>query len=217
MPSHSQDYVKRLVEEIGQVWAEIRALFEQNKTELAFDALDAAYRKHVRLDRDLVHKTSEDFLILSTAVGKVGEADRAIVLGDLLKIEAAMHDKTGNIEMRDSCLLKALSVVCAAYLKMHHSSTLGHIELIDELAAATADLERQPATNWRLLQVYEQRRLFDKAEDTLYDLVDADPAYIDQGIAFYERALALPDHILAEGGLPRDEAQDGLESLLDRE
>jgi hypothetical protein len=216
MAGYSQDYVKRMIEQLGQVWAEIVVQMRAGNTELAFKKLDAAYRELANMDRDLVHKTSEDYLILATMVGKVGDVDRSLVLGELLKIEAAMFAEGGDRPMRERCLSKALNILCEAYLRLNHGATPAHSALIDEIAAEMTDCDVTAITNWRLFQVYERRDLFERAEDTLHHLIDADEAYIEPGIAFYERLLKQPDHVLANGGLPRDEVQDGLDDLLDR-
>jgi tetratricopeptide (TPR) repeat protein len=217
MASYSQDYVKRLIEEIGQVWARILVLLDERKPAEAFETLDKAYRDLANIDRDLVHKTSEDFLILSTMVGKVGDVDRTLALAELLKIEAALHAEQGDEGQRDVCLSKAINLLCEAYLRLHHGSTSAHTELIDDIAAQLKSVDLSEPTEWRLFQMYERRGMYLEAEDTLHRLIDLNDAAIDHGIAFYERLLALPDHVLTNSGLPRDEVQDGLDDLLDRE
>jgi tetratricopeptide (TPR) repeat protein len=217
MASYSQDYVKRLIEELGQVWSQIVTQLREGKPEHAFATLDKAYRELANIDRDMVHKTSEDFLILSTMVGKVGDVDRTLALAELLKIEGALYAEQGDDENAVTCRSKALNLLCEAYLRLHHGSTSAHTELIDEIAVALKNADLSEPTEWRLFQMYERRGKYLEAEDTLHRLIDLNDGAIDHGIAFYERLLQLPDHVLNNGGLPRDEVQDGLDDLLDRE
>jgi len=66
---------------------------------------------------------------------------------------------------------------------------------------------------------YEQTREFAKAEDTLFGILDAAPTsakLLDFGKLFYQRLLGLSDRVLAEGNLPRPEAQAGLAELEKR-
>lgn len=216
MPAYSQDYIKRMIEQIGEAWAEVVALLKQDDPARAIERLDQAYRDLVHLDRDLVHKTSEDFLILATTVGKVGDVDRSLALADLLRIEAEIHEHQDEPELRAACLFKAINVLVEASLRLSHASSQEHVERIDQLATDIKGLEAAPATHWRLFRYFESRSQFDKAEDALYELLDADPdVYADHGIDFYQRLLKQPDHVLEQGGLPRAEVQDGLEQLLD--
>jgi hypothetical protein len=212
MPSYSQDYIKRMLEQLGEIWAEVVAHLTRGDDAAALERIDEAYRDLVHLDRDLVHKTSEDFLILAVTVGKVGDIDRSIALCDLLRLEAQVHDRAGDDALREMCLLKALNVLLEAALRLSHGTSQVHIERIDALLAEARAFDLNVPTLWRIFTYHEMRGRFDRAEDALYELIDLDAdTFVTQAHEFYARLSALPDHDLERGGLSRAEVEEGME------
>ena len=70
-----------------------------------------------------------------------------------------------------------------------------------------------------LMQHYERTGEFDKAENALFAMLDAEPdngAIVGFGVAFYKRMLVQSDQALTEGALPRAEVEEGLKELLQR-
>ena len=72
-------------------------------------------------------------------------------------------------------------------------------------------------TKTLLFRYFEQTGSFANAENTLYELLDADPEdreILESGKAFYRRLLHQSDAVLVAGGLTRDEVEDGLMKLM---
>jgi Family of unknown function (DUF6483) len=66
---------------------------------------------------------------------------------------------------------------------------------------------------------YEQAGEHARAEDALFNMLDAGPAnteLLDFGIGFYQRLLRLDDETLEVGNLPRAEVNAGLAELNQR-
>lgn len=211
MPSYSQDYIKRMLEQLGEVWAEVVGQLTRGEDAAALERIEQAYRDLVHLDRDLVHKTGEDFLILAVTVGKVGDVDRSIALCDLLRLEAQIHARAGDEEMQQACLTKALNVLLEAALRLSHGSSQLHTERIDALLAEARAFDVGASTLWRTFVYHEQRGAYASAEDAIYELIDVDPdVYGPEAHEFYLRLAALPDHALERGGLTRAEVEEGL-------
>jgi tetratricopeptide (TPR) repeat protein len=213
MPGYSQDYIKRLIEQLGELWHGIITLLKQNDVGRAEARLDAAYREFLHMDRDLVHGTSDDFLVLAVGIGRTGDVDKVLALADLLRIEAEIFEKKGDEAGRDICRVKALNVLCEALARSNHSGSSEHVERIDALVVQVQDAALSAPTLLRMHRMYEARGQFDKAEDRLFELLDIDGEQMGLGYAFYERLQALPDHVLVEGGLPREEVDAALEEL----
>ncbi|MCX6019509.1 MAG: DUF6483 family protein [Chloroflexi bacterium] len=214
MPAYSQDYIKRMLEQLGEVWAEVVGLLTKGDDAAALERIDQAYRDLVHLDRDLVHQTGEDFLILAVTVGRVGDIDRSLALCDLLRLEAQIHQKAGDEDMREQCLLKALNVLLEAALRLSHGSSQLHIERIDALLEETRVFDLPVSTLWRIFSYHEMRGRFAEAEDAMGHMLDLDEAaFAPHALEFYERLLGLPDHELERGGLPRAEVVAGMEGV----
>jgi hypothetical protein len=85
-------------------------------------------------------------------------------------------------------------------------------ELVDELA----DYELPAHLQSHLFRYYEQTGFYDKAENTLYDLLQANMSSSQihaQGRDFYQRLLAKSDEDLQAGNFSREEAYEGLNQL----
>jgi tetratricopeptide (TPR) repeat protein len=215
MASVSQDYIKRMIEEIGAIWSQIVRHLTMSDFDKAEMCLDQAYKDLLHLDRNLIHNTSDDFLVMLTSVGKVGNVDKSLAMGELLNIEAEICEAKDEADKAYACRVKALNVLIESLLRLSHSTSSEHVERIDKLFDKLREYELPLATKSRAMNFYERVGRFEKAEDMLHDCIDEDDTFIDVGIAFYQRLLLRPNHELEIGGLPRDEVQDGLAELLD--
>jgi hypothetical protein len=214
MPSYSQDYIKRMLEQLGEIWAEVVGQLTRGEDAGALERIEQGYRDLVHLDRDLVHKTGEDFLILAVTVGKVGDIDRSIALCDLLRLEAQVHQRAGDEELRRSCLTKALNVLLESALRLSHGSSQMHTDRIEALLAETRPFDHSTSTLWRIFTYHELRGAFAAAEDALYELIELDAeTFTEQAHEFYVRLSSLPDHELERGGLSRAEVREAMEDL----
>jgi tetratricopeptide (TPR) repeat protein len=203
---------------LSAFWEELVAQIDALDDEELGRRLDDGYRRFAGVERALAHQTTSEFLLMMTSMGNFGDHDRTLALVDLLTIDADVQDHIEAIEDQQACLAKALQLLLDAYDKQPHAASEGHLRRIDALFAAMMGGQSRlylPALE-RLLALYEKRGRFDRAENVLYELMDADPgAYVASGYAraFYGRLLARGDHELNAGGLPRDEVEDGIGRL----
>lgn len=92
------------------------------------------------------------------------------------------------------------------------------LELLTELAPAELP-EYAPAPAALLASIarcHEGAGRLADAEDALFRLLDVDPSAVDDGLAFYDRALLLDDAALERGGLPREEVEESRREILAR-
>ncbi len=214
---YSQDYIKRMIEQLGEVWTYVIALLARGELPKVYEELDKAYRELVHLDRDLVMQSSEDFLVLSTMLGATVESSRAMALADLLRLEAEVHDRVHQNDERDACLIKALNVLLEVHARVNNKGSPLLLDRIAQLHESCANAQLPALTQWRLFRFFDGRGDYAKAEDALYPLLDEAPAYLEHGLDFYERLQRLPDHALEQGGLPRAEVEAALADLRARE
>jgi hypothetical protein len=70
-----------------------------------------------------------------------------------------------------------------------------------------------------LMHHYERTGQFAKAEDALFDIIEAAPAHqqvLEFALAFYERLQSQTTTALEAGNLPRAEVQAGLAQIRER-
>ena len=150
-------------------------------------------------------------------MSRVGDMDKSVVLGDLLTMDGEWYERTGDYDTAQLCLFKATNILTEALLRQPFGTAKDYVDRIDALTEKLEPYEVPFETRWRLFRYHERVNRFADAEDELFNLLDLSPdndQLIDEGIAFYQRLLQLKDHELLLGGLPRDEAQAGLEELL---
>jgi hypothetical protein len=145
-------------------------------------------------------------------------SDQIVVLAGLLHESAHVHDEAGDSTAARADRLKALEL----YVEVLTVDEPGCVPAEAAIDVILSELEEDPPipVMQRLVRVCESLGRYDDAEDWLFHVLDAmpnDPANIAEGIAFYERLLALDDATLADGNLPTSEALAGLAELLERQ
>ncbi len=217
--SYSADYVKRMIEQMGQFLLTLRALLDDDQPGQVLVDVQEGYRQLFGVDGEFILNAPESYLALMTSAGHAGNSSKIISLADLLTIEGEAFARKGEYAESQRRYNKALHVLIDTYLAKNFDKSLDHTERIDQLISLSADDTLPPETLTRVFHYYERVGRFALAENTLYELLDgaADDdvynEYADEGIAFYERLLAHDDYTLQSGDLPRAEVKEGLEKL----
>ena len=132
--------------------------------------------------------------------------------GDILKGQ-------GRLEESRACYVKGLHLLLET---VANDPAVPRPEFVPSTEAFLIALDDSPLdfkTNAMLMRHYEHARDYAKAEDALFNMLDADPAnaeLLDFGIGFYQRLLRLDDETLEVGNLPRAEVNGGLAELNQR-
>ncbi len=218
----TQDWLMRqitmLAQVLSQVLAQVLGLTKAGQRQQALAAINEAVQHTLGLDLDAVSKLSESGLLTTITLGESADVSRArcAFLAALLKEAGAIHKALGHEDESYDCTLKSLYLALDLSLSREGSDLLDHAPAVEELVAELKAYILPTGTSAKLMQYYEQIGAFAKAEDALYDMIDADPDnpdLIEMGVAFYERLLGLSDAALIAGNLPRAEVRAGLAEL----
>ena len=212
----NKDYILRLAERLGRFLARILYLQETNQNEEALIHIDEAFRQSLGLTSGLINSLPEETLlgILSPA-GELN-VELCFFVAALLKTEG---DIFANLEKQDDSYyrrLKALNLFLRLFL---HSKSVEELELfpnIDDLVQKLDEFELPLPTNQQLFRYYEKAGRYAKAEDVLFEMLEADVPprdMITEGADFYQRLLAKSDDELLLGNLSRDELAEGLKQV----
>jgi tetratricopeptide (TPR) repeat protein len=217
-----QDYILRMIDELGQAWALVVGRMRAGQYEEALGDLDGAARRHVGLSLRLVGGLSSEQLLRMLRTGSALDRGRCVALAELLRQEAEVLDLQGRPGEATASRLKALDV----FFEVHDAYEGPRLaERRDAMEAMIRRLEATglPAASLAgLARYHEASGRWADAEDALHELLeesrahdgDAWAAALDEGIAFYERLRARGDAELEAGGLPGDEVEEGLQELL---
>ena len=209
----NKDYILRLAERLGRFLARILFLQEANRQEEALILIDEAFRQATGLTTGLINSLPEEALLNMLSPRGSLNAELCFYVAVLLKAEGDVYaslDKQNESYYRH---LKALNLFLELFL---HGKSIDDLDLfpnIDDLVQRLEEFELPLPTNHRLFQYNEKAGRYARAEDVLFEMLEADsvpPDLIAQGIAFYRRLMAKSDEELLIGNLSREELREGL-------
>jgi len=213
-----QDYILRMIQQLSGFVTGLLQLRKSGRSTEALHQIEDAYGRFTGLSATLIHAISEDDLIqLLRARGGI-DPDRAWAMAELMREEALTYDELGNEAEATPRFLKSLRLYLEVLDVIEEMPGVLNVDGLEEVAERVSDLELTASTRSRLVQYYVDTRRFDRAENiVLWNLEAAGESAkaINEGVAFYDELQGLADRDLEEGGLSRDEVDQGLERLLD--
>lgn len=211
-----RDYIMRMINMMIAML--VRMIGYKNKKEYPEALLDiqATGRTLLGIDRTLVDQFSVHQLMqlfgsdLSVAVPK------SYVLGVLLKEEAEIRELMSDTATAEDIYRKSLSLLIETYLSSGEPVESRHLELTEAILKKLSGFTHPQDVLERIFRYEEAMGRYANAENALYVLLDVHAGFLNEGIAFYERLLKMPDEKLAAGNLPRDEVLEGMSNLKRR-
>lgn len=168
---------------------------------------------------DVLRSMSTEELLHLIRQKELNEPQLLAVLGELLKMDGEIAIERGLQQQGQTVLLRALTVFL---ISVEHETDVLPISTLHKLEQTITITRNWPKDTEiiRLLIVYLERQgRFAEAEDFLFEGLEnpgSDRHIVQHGEAFYQRLLALPDHQLTNGNLPRSEVKEGLGELKQR-
>lgn len=210
------DYIMKIIRQASAVFQRVLGLVKAEQYDEAEGAIEEASIEYLGMDWDTVEHNSAENLIAILGNNDQAGLGQLIMLADLLKAQGIIYDEEDQEELAVASFLKALQV----RLQLTIGSDLSNAHLdatIDELVGGYLEDYILPTPIVQLLfTYYEKTTQFDKAEETLWELVDDHITEVDmvqKGLEFYERLLQKTDTDLATGGMTRAEVQSGFDDL----
>jgi len=223
-----EDYLMRLIEafaqQLGRMLAQVLDLADAGHFQEAHDTIDLATRELVGLSTDGIVGMPDEALLATLQLEKRTDwAERAAYLSFLLREDGRIYMQQSDEQAGTRRFLKALHLQLAVI--QQKEQTIITEDDIDLVLTDLEEYELPGRTYAALMNHYESRRRFGKAEDVLYDWLDAESALtelntynpVEFGVGFYGRLQQLNDATLESGNLPRTEVNAGLEELLANE
>ena len=210
-------WIKRYV----QWLAEIVGLVRVQDYLAAVARMDLLLRDLLGVGTDSVTSLGDGEILARLAVGEPSQLVQekcllvAAVLNQLGLVAAAQQ----RPDVSRDCFLKSLHLLLGLQLREARLPSLEHAPTVTELLERLKPEPLPPRTYGALMLFHEQNAQFAQAEDALFLLLDAVPhrrEMLDLAEAFYRRVGALGDEVLAGGGLPRAEVEEGLREILTR-
>jgi len=217
---YKKDYFMRLVEQLTAVIAHVARLGNDDEYQEALDTTDGSLRQLTGLGTDAwLSMETEDILANLSMRDDLGGEETAVFMAGIFYQEGEIRALQGDEDGADFRILKALQLQLAI-LNTHPDMPMPDVvPSVPDMWARleAADVVLPSETIQALIDYYEQSKLYDTAEELIFEWVESEPGNsdaVEAGISFYERLSLLSDEELEEGGLPREEVEAGLEELL---
>lgn len=211
-----RDYLMRMISMLAAVLLKLMGLKNSHDYPKALMELETASRQILGIPLSLLEGLPEEQLLDLYKSNMYAANAKLFVAGVLIKEKAAIAALQGQNEETMRLSAKALRFLLETFLPEGIPLDDMHLAGIEELLARLQSCEIPASLQKEVFAYYECRGQFDKAENTLYELLDRDPHRAEDGVGFYERLLAKDDGTLAAGNLPRKEVEEGLRQLRER-
>ncbi len=218
----NKDYILRLAEQFGRALSIILGLRQFNKHEEALIYIDELFLQATGLTSGLINTASEEMLLHLLSPTGVLNVEKCLWVALLLKAEGDIYLELGKPEESYHRHLKSLNLFLEVLLQ-HYELDLDLMIATEELLRNLEEYELPFKTTGKLFRYYEQSGRYARAEDTLFEMVEAQGEgtaasvdVIEQGLAFYHRLLKKSNADLQAGNLTRQEVEEGLAELQER-
>jgi hypothetical protein len=206
------DYIVRLIEQFSRILARIISKKQAKAyTEALFEA-ENTYKRLIGLEAQLIHSLSDADLIEWLNTGDTLDIEKCVITAELLREEAEIKELSGC--MREDFTPLYIKSFSLYHEVLNHREIPGptiHIERVQFVVNKLESMDLPLKTRYKLFRTNEMLGNLGKAEDLLYDLIQADyPGIRIEGKDFYERLLRKSDQELETGNLPRKEVEEGL-------
>lgn len=220
-----KDYILRLIQQFSQVLMRILHLREAKDYEGALTYIDDVFKQTLGFSSDLINSVPDATLLAMLTSFDTLDSEKCLLVAHLLKAEGDIYVDQGDFDTSYYRYLKALHLFLTILLLSNSAVTDPDLYLeIEELLHKLEDYEFPVTIKSQLFRYYERVGQYAKAEDMLFEVIEADSdedeveaTIVEQGIAFYERLLKKKDMELAAGNFSREEAREGLEQLRNME
>lgn len=198
---------------LGRALARILFFKETKSYDAALLEIDNTGRSLLGLNTDTIER------LPSTGLKSVLGSDppllrsRLYTAGVLLEEKAEILDLMESGRDRAPLYVKALRLMTEDIESIEELDGERGIANVDRVIEKLREYELPDDLERRLISYFEHTGRYDRSEDLIFEMVEKDPAFVDEGIAFYERLMAKTDSDLENGRLPRSEVEDALHEL----
>lgn len=212
------DYILAWIRRYVRWLLEIAGFIEVRDHQAALRRIDLALRDLLGLGPDSVQSLHEGEILARLTLGDppAFAQEKCLVLAALLSSLGRVCAEQGRAEDAKTARLKSLHVMLGLHLGPAPNPLPEYAPSVDELVGVLRQGQLPDRTLATLVIYYERQGRFAKAEDALFDLLEAqadDLERVEMGLAFYGRLQSRSDDVLAAGDLPRPEVESGLAEL----
>ena len=208
-----RDYFMRMIQQMTEAIGQIMQLRKEHKQEEGLLLLDELLEKHFHLSRKLISSLSDEDLVKVVSRNGMIDAEQLQAIALLLKQEALLQNDLGRERESYGSAIRSLRLFLRLSI-MKAEPIAGEINgQIEELCSVLKPYELPLSAKRLLLEWHEAEGRYDQVENIMYELIEDSAMPAADAAVIYRRLLELDDMQLEAGGLPREEALQGLKEL----
>ncbi|MHA7967489.1 DUF6483 family protein [Paenibacillus sp. CAU 1782] len=208
-----RDYFMRMIQQMTEAIGQIMQLRKEQKQEEGLLLLDELLEKHFHLSRKLISSLSDEDLVKVVSRNGVADAEQLQAIALLLKQEALLQNDLGKERESFGSSVRSLRLFLRLAIMKAEPITVEINNQIAELLSLLKPYELPISAKRLMLDWHEAEGRYDQVENIMHELLEDSAMPGADAAAIYRRLLKLDDEQLELGGLPREEALQGLKEL----
>jgi Family of unknown function (DUF6483) len=210
-----RDYILRMIEDFMHAIRRIQKYKNSRQWQETDAAIDEEFRNFLGEGAEKVAQLSETELLAKLVEGEPTQSirDKTLLLVALLQEagdSAALQERAYSSH---TYYLKGLHLLLDVMAAGDVFEWPEFVPKVESLLVGLGGSLLPSRTQAMLMHHYERTGQFAKAEDTLFAILDAEPAHpkvLEFALAFYQRLQGQTNAALNAGNLPRQEVEAGL-------
>jgi hypothetical protein len=209
----TEDYFLRMINQLAYVLASVLRLTKLKQFDEAVEEVQASSKQLLGMDLRLLTTLSDAEFVRLLSLGDRFDLEKCVVIAELLRILGDVRSEQGEEEQGARARLTALSMFLE--LSRQEAGTLPgeYYEKVEGIIKLLAPVGISTRLKKKLFAYYESVGKFDKAENALFEIVEDDVPFAEEGMKFYERLRMKTDEELSGGNLPRAEIESSITDL----
>lgn len=206
-----RDYIMRMIRMLTASLAKIFFHKDLGQHGEALNEINHASEHLIGMKWKFLRSFSDVELI--SLLGSSGQKDKMIAASELLRAESEILFEQGQSEEACAIGVKAFSLFAELIIEEKDYLTMMHADKFASLLQRLEHYQMPLSLELKRFRFYEIVGRFADAEAVVLDLIERDPPFIDDAIAFYQRMVEKPDDELEKGGLHKEEASRTMTKL----
>jgi hypothetical protein len=213
-----RDFILRQLEQFAAMLARIAGLAKNEQWQEAAAATGGELQRLTGVEPQALLGLSESALLARLIESEPAFAveTKIFMLATLLKTQGDLSAGQDRLDESREFYLKGLHLLLGTFRGVESSERPDFVPTVEAFRAVLREAPLPVTTSALLMQHYERNGELAKAEDALFEVLEAEPSnleFLEFGRLFYQRLLRMDDDALLMGNLPRTEVQAGLAEL----
>ncbi len=208
-----RDYIMRMIQMLVQALLRILSYKQKKDYPKALTEIQNASKTLIGVELDVIRRLSDVQIIdLLTLVKNFG-SPKCYLAGMLLKEEADIFELQGKTSESIDARTKSLSLLTEAAIERGAAENPDHATAIGAVSDRLNHDDLPGHIHKKLFHFYELTGQYAKGEDTLYEILNKEPGFVEEGLLFYGRLKNKSDEELEKGNLSRKEIDESANTL----